>query len=159
MIVSKTRIRAELMLFFEDDERITEAEVKGILKHSVEENRFIFDDHEVDEMAKLVMHNADTDKDGYINFEEFRALFDNYQISEKIGDALETWLLARPVNTSLVNRRTKKISWTYIQNNLSSFIFIISTIFITFILSLQRIIEYEHSSVALIIARVAGIFM
>lgn len=107
-------------------------------------------------MAKLVMHNADTDKDGFINFEEFKALFDGYQISEKIGDALESWLLARPLSTSAVSRRAKKISWTYIRNNLSSFIFIIATILITFILSLQRVIEYENLSLALIVARVAG---
>lgn len=145
------------MFCIEDDERITEAEVKHILKHSVEENRFIFDDHEVDEMAKLVMQNADTDKDGYINFEEFRALFDCYQISNKIGDALESWLLAKPTNAALAaNRRTKKISMTYIKNNVSSFIFIIGTILIATILSIQRIIEYEHSSLALIAARIGG---
>lgn len=141
-----------------DDGKITESEVKDILKHSVEESRYIFDDNEVEEMAKLVMERADLQKDGYLTYDEFKALFDYYQIGDQIGESLESWLLAKPdaYNHRNRNRRTGKMSLAYIRNNSSSLIFIIFICLVTLLLSAERFWEYQHRGWAVMFARAAG---
>ena len=139
-----------------DDGKITESEVKDILKHSVEESRYIFDDNEVEEMAKLVMERADLQKDGFLTYDEFKALFDYYQIGDQIGEALESWLLAKPDAFLHRKRRARKTSLTYIRNNSSSLIFIIFIFLITLLLCAERFWEYRMRGLAIMFARAAG---
>lgn len=111
-------------------------------------------------MAKLVMERADLRKDGFLTYDEFKALFDYYQIGDQIGESLESWLLAKPDAHSHRNRnrRTGKMSLTYIRNNSSSLIFIVFICLVTLLLSAERFWEYQHRGWAIMVARAAGKF-